>query len=225
MKRFRFLAAVLAVLMILTCQVTAADVQADFDGAIISVSDLVFTDSDQAELVISLDKVPDNGIVGLKLRVHYDNDCLDLVNSEVVKLFGNMTNRGDLDANPFVVLWDTENSSYKTGKLMTLTFSAKDPEMLPAGEDLITVECAELYTYAADGRTPIDADYKMNQPAVYVASPVDADGNGSVNTDDALYLLRHSLLPQRYPVEVDVDLNGDGSVDGRDAELLYEMVK
>ncbi|MBR4960161.1 MAG: hypothetical protein IKY52_04615, partial [Clostridia bacterium] len=169
-------------------------------------------------------KVPDNGILCLKLRIHYDTDYLDLVDAEIVKLFGTMSNQGNLNANPFVVTWDTENPSYKTGKLMTLTFAAKDLETLPAGEELITVECAELYMYAADGRTPIDAEYKMNQPDVYVASPVDADGNGSVNTDDALYLLRHSMLPERYPVDVDVDLNGDGVVDGRDAEMLYKMV-
>lgn len=42
----------------------------------------------------------------------------------------------------------------------------------------------------------------------------DVNGDGDVSEEDALYLLRHTILPDRYPLSED-DHNYDGSEDGR----------
>lgn len=48
----------------------------------------------------------------------------------------------------------------------------------------------------------------------------DFTGDGEVNNRDVEYLLWHTLFPDTYPVEYDVDLNNDGEVNNRDVEYL-----
>lgn len=54
--------------------------------------------------------------------------------------------------------------------------------------------------------------------------PGDANGNETVNKDDAIYLLRHVLFPEKYPIAVSGDVNGDGSVTKDDAIYLLRHV-
>lgn len=49
--------------------------------------------------------------------------------------------------------------------------------------------------------------------------PGDFDANGEVSDADALYLLRYTLFPDRYPIEQPGDVNGDNEVS--DADALY----
>ena len=48
----------------------------------------------------------------------------------------------------------------------------------------------------------------------------DMDGSGTVDTDDAIYLLRHALMPDRYPIAQSGDVDGSGAVDTDDAIYL-----
>ena len=48
----------------------------------------------------------------------------------------------------------------------------------------------------------------------------DLNGDGYVSDADALYLLRHTLFAQRYPLNQDGDCNGDGAVSDTDALYL-----
>ena len=63
--------------------------------------------------------------------------------------------------------------------------------------------------------------------ATYIAvfratvKPGDVNGDGVVSDLDALYLLRHTLFPARYPVACSGDVNGDGVVSDLDA--LYML--
>ncbi len=66
--------------------------------------------------------------------------------------------------------------------------------------------------------------------AVYVATfklrtlSGDLDGNDRVDEDDAIYLLRHVLMPGSYPVNQPVDYNNSSSVDEDDAIYLLRHV-
>ena len=51
----------------------------------------------------------------------------------------------------------------------------------------------------------------------------DYDGSGGVDTDDAVYLLRHVLFPETYPASA-CDVNADGSADTDDAVYLLRHV-
>ncbi len=48
----------------------------------------------------------------------------------------------------------------------------------------------------------------------------DMNGDGAVNDADAIYLLRHTMLPTRYPLSGEGDVNGDDVLNDADAVYL-----
>ena len=48
----------------------------------------------------------------------------------------------------------------------------------------------------------------------------DVNGDGYVTNEDAIYLLRHTLMPGRYPINQSGDMNGDSYVTNKDAIYL-----
>ncbi len=54
--------------------------------------------------------------------------------------------------------------------------------------------------------------------------PGDMDGDGAVDEDDAIYLLRHVFFPENYPVSIPADFDGSGTVDEDDAIYLLRYV-
>ena len=53
----------------------------------------------------------------------------------------------------------------------------------------------------------------------------DVNGDDSVDSDDAIYLLYYTLLPEDYPINQSGDFNGDGEVNSDDAiYLLYHTL-
>lgn len=52
----------------------------------------------------------------------------------------------------------------------------------------------------------------------------DTDGNGTLDADDAIYLLYHVYFPSDYPLDAPCDYNNDGKTDSDDAiYLLYHI--
>ena len=54
--------------------------------------------------------------------------------------------------------------------------------------------------------------------------PGDMNGDGLVTKDDAIYLLRHVVFPDRYTVAIDADINADNTVNKDDAIYLLRHV-
>ncbi len=78
---------------------------------------------------------------------------------------------------------------------------------------------------ACKGNATYTAVYKLETPEVptdYI--PGDVDGNGNVNEDDAIYLLRSVFFPEDYPVSIPADYDGNGTVNEDDAIYLLRSV-
>jgi hypothetical protein len=71
---------------------------------------------------------------------------------------------------------------------------------------------------ACTGNATYTAVFKLAYPMG------DVDRNMKVDGDDAIYLLRHVLFPEKYPVSVVGDYDKDGDVDGDDAIYLLRHV-
>ena len=56
------------------------------------------------------------------------------------------------------------------------------------------------------------------------AVPGDMNNSGVADKDDAIYLLRHVVYPDKYPLTVSGDVNGSGTVDKDDAIYLLRHV-
>lgn len=52
----------------------------------------------------------------------------------------------------------------------------------------------------------------------------DINGDSIVNKDDAIYLLRHVVFPDKYPVSINADMNADNTVNKDDAIYLLRHV-
>ena len=67
---------------------------------------------------------------------------------------------------------------------------------------------------------PVDPPAPEEPPAI----PGDVNGDETVTKDDAIYLLRHVLFPDKYPLEAEGDMDVDGDIDKDDAIYLLRHV-
>ncbi|MBQ7380872.1 MAG: leucine-rich repeat protein [Clostridia bacterium] len=97
---------------------------------------------------------------------------------------------------------------------LTLTFNL----LAGAPEGEYEIGCDAIATYM-DG-------LKENNHDVFVAKGTlevrkfargDVNGDTQVNSNDAIYLLRYTLMPSTYPINQSGDMNGDGQVNSNDA--------
>lgn len=56
------------------------------------------------------------------------------------------------------------------------------------------------------------------------AQSADVNGSGGIDKDDAIYLLRHVVYPEKYPITVNCDVNGSNGIDKDDAIYLLRHV-
>ena len=62
------------------------------------------------------------------------------------------------------------------------------------------------------------------ETVIYMAGTGDLDGNGTVNEDDAIYLLQHVLMPNMFPLYQDADYDSNGTINEDDAIYLLQHV-
>ncbi len=87
---------------------------------------------------------------------------------------------------------------------------------------------SDHYRDAAYTTAAFEKSYPMaKENYVYVekeAIPGDMNSDSKLTDADAIYLLRHTMIPSRYPVPGDADVNGDGNINDADAIYLLRHI-
>lgn len=147
--------------------------------------------------------------------LYYNTDVFELVSGEWT-VSGAAISDWDQENEIATLAYSANKDS--NGKILTLTFRVKDDAQ--PGDYVIDFATAVRQKVASGGETAIEL---IVIPGVVTVSNVargDVNGDDFVDSDDAIYLLRHTLMNDRYPINQDGDMNGDGFVDSDDAIYL-----
>ena len=128
--------------------------------------------------------------------------------------------------------WNAENgqgvfafgqSSYINGDVLKLTFQVS--ETAPEETFAISLEVV-LKDVVSGVELQIPVQVMQGGITVQHYTPGDVDGNGEVETDDAIYLLYYVMFGEEdYPVNQDCDFDGNGELNTDDAiYLLYRVM-
>lgn len=94
-----------------------------------------------------------------------------------------------------------------------------------AGLTTLSVSKFQLVDFESMQFFECAAEERVLTVACRTAFPGDFDGDGAATSDDAIYLLYHTLYSESYPVWKNGDLNGDEVVSSDDAiYLLYHTL-
>lgn len=158
-----------------------------------------------------------DGLAGLGLTIEYDN-VFELVSIEKGDALGSLSfvASGDLTSNPINANWDGMDADNSNGKILTLTFKAKEDVLI--GDYSIAINAKTAY----DNNTN-DVEVVGVRVGVEVVDFVPGDINGDTEVDlkDVTVLRRY--LAGGYDVvvqQVALDVNRDGNVDLKDITHL-----
>lgn len=175
-------------------------------------------------------KVAQNdGIIGLRFLVEYDEDILALNSVTDDKLFDGAVIK-DYYASPYQYVWISSSSAQNnsaTGKIITLSFTVKKD----ISEDVST--CIKVITGDNDilnsdleSLTANELDIQIDISAKNQVITGDLTGDKAITSADAVYLMYYTLNgPSEYPLNQLGDFNVDGRIDSDDAiYLLYHVL-
>ena len=167
------------------------------------------------EIVISFDEEQEIKTLGIS-DIVYDDTVLELIGGEWLienALVSDWNQEQRIGALTFA-----ENTSISGGFFkIILKVKAEAPE----GDFVVSCKVTAK-RMADDFEATVPTNVVSGTVIVQHVLPGDLDGNEAVNSNDAVYLLYHTLFPETYPVNQIVDFNGDGSVNSNDVVyLLY----
>ncbi len=148
--------------------------------------------------------------------IKYNKNALELIGGEWV-LSGILAEWDSTNACGELLFSDNTDAN---GVICRLTFRAKENAKIGN----YSVLCSAIIKYANDtlGDVPmlVSSVSGVIRTTEYLLG--DFDGNLSVDSNDAIYLLWHTFMPNLYPIYQNPDLNGDMVLDSNDAiHLLW----
>ena len=174
------------------------------------------------------------GFADLSIEIDYDSAVVELTdvqpNNEVG---GNFTPAQNYTVRPYVLNWvNDENNNLFNGVLAILTFTIKQDA--PLGSYPITVDYyrgitgnnidGEDVNYDKDwNRVPLN--YISGKLIVCAYTPGDINGDGEVDINDAICLLKYVAGWKLDGVVIEApDVNGDGRVNTKDAIQILRYI-
>lgn len=147
-------------------------------------------------------------------NIGYDTDALELidVNWEIEDAVISNWNWSDGAATLAF-----EENTWVKGTVLTLTF-AVDSEY--EGNVKVSADVFINRGSYEGGDEPLYVEVEDGIINVMEYARGDVNGDGFVDSNDAIYLLRYTLDRDDYPINQDGDMNGDGSVNSDDAIYL-----
>ncbi|MDD6564613.1 MAG: leucine-rich repeat protein [Clostridiales bacterium] len=180
------------------CTVTVTEKVIDENAPKITITDIKTMPG--KEIQVTVDLANNTGFASLGIEVGYNSDIMTLTNvTSNTGVGGTFTKAQYLTVNPFNMGWDSASNITYNGNLATLTFTV--------GED------------APDGIYPITLDYYKGVKGNYV------DGD-NINYDENfeavgfVYISGNVIVASYIPG----DINGDESVDNKDATYLLRYL-
>ena len=120
-----------------------------------------------------------------------------------------------------------DNTTWKTGMdvtggMLTVHYDDGNTQSVAMDSSMISgfdpkVSGKQVVTVTYQGCTEY---FTVEVPEVPATTPGDFTGDNTVNNDDVVLLLWHTLFPEDYPLTVSGDLTGDGAVSNDDVVLL-----
>ena len=150
----------------------------------------------------------------------YDTSKLKLVKGEWLA-DGSVIDDWNLDAQVGVITFK-ENTTL-SGNVFVLTFEIK--EELEDCE--VEIDCVFGIKAMNENNVETALSVEVIPGSVNITNTVkgDVNGDGFVDSNDAIHLLYHTMLPDRYEINQDCDFDGNGYVDSNDSiYLLYHTM-
>jgi len=186
----------------------------------LSVSDLEIKAGRTADVIVSIDSLPAEGLGALKLEITYDDTVLELVNAAGTDIIGNCTLSETIDQKPYIVLWDSIQKLETTGEILRLTFRAADKAEWTETADLLKIECTECIDL-----TLADIECTVGTFKTKLLIAGDLNGDGVVSGKDLILLRQYVAAIEGAVADIRVaDVNGDGTISGKDVILMRQYV-
>ncbi len=147
--------------------------------------------------------------------ITYNREVLEFVSGKIC-VSGAAISSWD-DTNMIATVAYNNNTDIN-GVVLQLTFNVKSD----AQNGDYTIGFSAAAKYKNESGAEVAANMLIVPGVISVTDVLrgDVDGDGDVDSDDSIYLLRYTLMSDKYPINQSGDMNGDGAVDSDDAIYL-----
>ena len=192
--------------------------------AAIAISSLTAYPGDTIQIPVSIRSNP--GISAMKLTITYDTELLEYQEAAFDQAFldaaGAQTCINAETAGKIILDWVQGQGEYSgSGDFAVLTFKVKAVTEDADAALTITYDPEDIFNKDHENQT-----FQIENGTVQIKKlrPGDINGDGSVNINDALLLLRYVCELDQDQVLGNPDVTGDGKVNNKDVVTLLRFV-
>lgn len=192
--------------------------------AAVAISSLTAYPGDTIQIPVSIRSNP--GISAMKLTITYDPELLEYQDAAFDQAFldaaGAQTCINAETSGTIILDWVLAQTEYsENGDFAVLSFKVKAVAEAADAALTITYDPEDIFNKEHENQT-----FQIENGTVRIKKlrPGDINGDGSVNINDALLLLRYVCELDQDKVQGNPDVTGDGKVNNKDVVTLLRFV-